>query len=90
MLYTITSTVFKISVLLVAASAVVGLTITGHTLGLGGRLLAMGAILAAVIFGFQLAEGFGPNRLSIWAGPLWSNRQGSPSRRDNDQVRKAA
>jgi len=34
----------------------------------------MGAVLATVIFGFLLADGLGPDRLSIWAGPLWSIR----------------
>jgi hypothetical protein len=32
--------------------------------------MAMGTVLGAVMFGFRLAEGFGCDRVSIWAGPL--------------------
>jgi hypothetical protein len=70
MFKTIISTIFHALVLVVAAAVAVWLTITGNTLHVGGLLLAMGAILGAVIFGFRLAEGFGTDRLSIWAGPL--------------------
>ena len=74
MLTRITSAVFKGAVLLGATASAVWLTITGHTLLLEGLLLAHGALLAAVMLGFQLAEGLGPDRLSIWAGPLRSMR----------------
>lgn len=74
----IVSTVFHAAVVLVAAAVAIWLTITGQTLQIGGLLLAMGAILAAVIFGFRLAEGFEPDRLSIWAGPVWSIRPAAP------------
>jgi hypothetical protein len=74
----IISTVFTASVILVATATAVWLTITGHTLQIGGLLMAMGAILGAVMFGFRLAEGFGPERLSIWAGPVHSIRPASP------------
>ena len=77
MLNKITSTVFNVAVLLVATGSAVWLTITGHTLVLEGMLVALGAVLAAVIFGMRLAEGFGPDRLSIWAGPLWKIRTGA-------------
>ena len=68
MLKKITSTVFYAAVVIMAVGAAIWLTITGHTLHTGGLLMALGAILAAVLFGFRLAEGFGPNRLSIWPG----------------------
>ena len=74
MLNRITSAVFNVAVLLVAAASAVWLTITGHTLLLEGMLVALGAVLAAVIFGMRLAGGFGTDRLSIWAGPLWKIR----------------
>ena len=64
------STLFHALVVVVATTVAVGLTVTGHTLHLGGLLLAMGAVLGAVLFGFRLTEGFGPDRVSIWAGPL--------------------
>jgi len=72
MLNKITSTVFNAAVVVIGTAVAVWLTITGHTLNIGGLLLAMGAVLGAVFFGYRLAEG-GPGRLSIWAGPLWSN-----------------
>ena len=81
MLKAITSTVFNATVVLVAAATAVWLTVTGHTLQVGGLLLAMGAILGAVMYGFRLAEGFGPDRLSIWAGPVWSLRSSAARNR---------
>jgi hypothetical protein len=85
MFKTIISIVFHAAVVVVAAAVAVWLTITGHTLQVGGLLMAMGAILGAVMFGFRLAEGFGPDRLSIWAGPLSAMRPaepGLPKKRD--------
>jgi hypothetical protein len=70
MLKTTISTVFHALVVVVATTVAAGLTVTGHTLHVGGLLVAMGAVLGAVFFGFRLAEGFGPDRVSIWAGPL--------------------
>jgi hypothetical protein len=70
MLNRIVSTWFTAVVALVSAAVAVWLTLTGHTLQVGGLLIAMGAVLGAVMFGFRLAEGFGPDSLSIWAGPL--------------------
>ena len=91
MLNRIVSTVFTAAVVLVATAVAVWLTITGHTLQVGGLLMAMGAMLGAVMFGFRLAEGFGPDRLSIWAGPLWSIPPAAPALGKNvDAVRKAA
>ncbi len=80
MLKQVTSTVFNAVVVLVATATAVWLTVTGHTLQVGGLLLAMGAILGAVMYGFRLAEGFGPDRLSIWAGSLASMRTAAASR----------
>ena len=74
----IVSTVFTAAVMLIATAAAVWLTITGHTLQVGGLLMAMAAILGAVIFGLRLAEGFQPDRLSIWAGPLRSTPPAAP------------
>lgn len=91
MLNRIASTVFTAAVVLVATAVAVWLTITGHTLQVGGLLMAMGAILGAVMFAFRLAEGFGPDRLSIWAGPLWSIPPAAPALgKYGDAGRKAA
>lgn len=91
MFRTIISTVFHALVAVVAAAAAVWLTITGHTLHLGGLLMAMGGVLGAVMFGFRLAEGFGPDRLSIWAGPLSAMRPAEPGLPKNgDAAREAA
>ena len=64
------STLFHALVVVVATTVAVGLTVTGHTLHVGGLLVAMGAVLGATLFGLRLIEGFGSDRLSIWAGPL--------------------
>jgi hypothetical protein len=74
MLDKITSTVFNAGVFAVAIGATVWLTVTGHALQVEGLLLAMGAILAAVIFGFRLNEGSDNEHPSIWIGPLGSLR----------------
>ena len=91
MFRTIISTVFHAAVVVMALGVAVWLTITGHTLQVGGLLLVMGAILGAVMFGFRLAEGFGPNQLSIWAGPLSAMRSPEPgAAKDGDALREAA
>jgi hypothetical protein len=83
--------VFHAAVVLVATAVAVWLTITGHTLQIGGLLLAMGAVLGAVMFGFRLAEGLEPDLLSIWAGPVWSIRPAAPGLRNNSEtLRRAA
>ena len=74
MLNKITSLVFNAAVVLIAVATAVWLTITGQTLHVGGLLLALGSVLGAVMFAFRLFEGFGPDRLSIWVGPLHSVR----------------
>lgn len=85
------STVFSAAVVLVLATVAVWLTLTGHTLQVGGLLIAMGAILGAAMFGFRLAEGVGPDRLSIWAGPIWAIPPAAPLLGENgDTLRKAA
>jgi hypothetical protein len=85
------STVFHALVAVVAAAVAVWLTITGHIFHVGGLLMAMGAVLGAVVFGFRLAEGFGPDRLSIWAGPLSAMRPAEPGLPNNgDALREAA
>ena len=73
MLKRITSAVFYAAVVIIAAGSAVWLTITGHTLHTGGLLMALGALLAVLLFGFRLAEGFGPDRLSIWSGRVRPN-----------------
>ncbi|HEY7333773.1 MAG TPA: hypothetical protein VH639_02740 [Bryobacteraceae bacterium] len=88
MLKKITSTVFNSAVAVLAAAAAAWLALTGHTLQIGGLLLALGAILAAVIFAIRVAEGFGSDRLSIWVGPLRSIR--GPSLTKRDEFREAA
>jgi hypothetical protein len=60
-------------------------------LQVGGLLIAMGAILGVVMFGFRLAEGFGTDRLSIWAGPFWAIPPPAPVLEKNgDELRNAA
>jgi len=66
------STMFNVAVVVISAAIAIWLTVTGHASQIPGLLLSMGALLGAVIFGFRLAEGFAPDRLSIWAGPVWS------------------
>ncbi len=81
MFRTIISAAFHAAVVVVALAVAVWLTITGHTLQVGGLLIVIGAVLGAVMFGFRLAEGFGPDRLSIWAGPLSAMRPPDPGKR---------
>lgn len=90
MFHKITWTVFYAGVMLAAAAAAVWLTITGHTLQIGGLLLAMGSILGAMLSGFRLAEGFGPGETSIWAGPWKSVRPAQPPLKPQPAARKAA
>lgn len=75
---------------LLAVTTAVWLTITGHTLQIGGLLLAMGGFLGAVMFGFRLSEGYGPGRLSIWAGPLRSVGVPVPALKQRSEFREAA
>lgn len=82
---------FHAAVILVAIAGAVWLTITGHTVQIGGMLLAMGALLGAVMFGFRLAEGLEPGRLSLWAGPVWPIRpEAPPPGKNRDGLRRAA
>lgn len=64
------STIFNAAVVVIAATVAVWLTTTGQTLHIGGLLLMMGGVLAAVMFGFRLVEGIGPDQTSIYAGPF--------------------
>lgn len=64
------STIFNAAVVVIAATVAVWLTITGQTLHIGGLLLMIGGVLAAVMFGFRLVEGVGPDQNSIYAGPF--------------------
>ncbi len=82
MLKRITFTLFSAAVVFVAVALAALLTITAHTLHVGGLLVTMWALLAAVMFGLRLAEGSGPDRLSIWAGPAWSIRARAPHNDD--------
>ena len=89
MLHKITTTGFKIAVLAAAALAM-GLTVNGHILGLEALLLSLGAMLVATIFAFRLAEGPGPDRLSIWTGPVGPLRPAPPSLAARKELRRAA
>lgn len=71
----ITWMIFNGGVVLVATVAVVWLTVTGHTLLVEGLLLGLAGVLAAVLFALRLAEGVGPDQLSIWVGPFTSARR---------------
>jgi hypothetical protein len=91
MLKKITWIVFNAAVALLAVTTAVWLTITGHTLQIGGLLLAMGGFLGAVMFGFRLAEGYdGPGRLSIRAGRLRSVGVPVPALKQHSEFREAA
>jgi hypothetical protein len=83
-------TAFYAGVMLAAVGAALWLTITGHTLQIGGLLLAMGSVLGAMLSGFRLAEGYGPGEISIWAGPWRSVRPAQPPLEPRPVVRKAA
>jgi hypothetical protein len=74
------STVFHTAVVLTAAAVTVWLNMTGHSFHIAGLLLEMWAILVAVLFGLRLADGFRPDRLSIWVGPVSSVRPAGPTR----------
>ncbi|HLJ15773.1 MAG TPA: hypothetical protein VKV15_14840 [Bryobacteraceae bacterium] len=78
MLNKIISIGFNTTVFAGAIAGAVWLTVTGHTLLLEGLLLGLGAILAAIVFGFRLADGPGHDCPSIWAGPLWAIRPTQP------------
>ena len=84
----VVSTVFNGAVVVVAAAAAVWLTVTGHTLHIGGLLLMLGSVLAAVIFAFKLVDDLGSGRVSIYAGPLSSVRPRIPS--PSGALRRAA
>jgi hypothetical protein len=90
MLNKVASFVFNIAVVLIAVATAVWLTVTGQTLHVGGLLLALGSVLGAVMFGFRLSEGLGPDRLSIWVGPLHSVRAPLLSIEQDKTFRKAA
>jgi hypothetical protein len=68
----VTWALFNTAAIIAASGTAVWLTVTGHTLQIGGLLLAMGGVMAAVLLAFGLAGGYGPGELSIWAGPLRS------------------
>ena len=89
MLKKIIAITFYAAVMVIAAAVAVWLTVTGHTLQVGGLLLTLGGVLGAVMFGFRLAEGFGPDQLSIWAGPISVVRPASLSAEERT-LRKAA
>ena len=84
----IVSTIFNAAVVAIAAAVAVWLTITGQTSHIGGLLLMMGGVLGAVMFGFRLAEGVGPDQNSIYAGPI--SRVRPITRGPSAAVRKAA
>jgi len=73
MIQKMTSTFFNAAVVLMATAVAVFLTIAGHISLIGGLLLGM-AILGAVMFGFQVAEGLESDQLSTWPEPRGSIR----------------
>ena len=84
----IVSTIFNAAVVVIAATIAVWLTITGQTLHIGGLLLMMGGVLGAVMFGFRLVDGVGPDQNSIYAGPF--SRVRAITNPPSAAVRKAA
>ena len=88
MSYRIVSTIFNAAVVVIAATIAVWLTMTGQTLHIGGLLLMIGGVLAAVMFGFRLVEGVGSDQNSIYAGPFARVRLITPP--PSAAVRRAA
>lgn len=72
-----TSIAFNASVATAGAALTVWLMITGHTLLIGGLLVALAAAVGTVFFAFRLADGAEKDELSIWAGPLMPLRASS-------------
>ena len=89
MLKRITWVLFNAIAIVAATGVAVWLTLTGHTLQIGGLLLAMGGVLASVLLAFRLAEGYSPGELSIWVGPFRSLKA-EPSIKAPDELRQAA
>jgi hypothetical protein len=89
MLKRITWILFNAIAMIAAAGVAVWLTVTGHTLQIGGLLLAMGGVMAAVLLAFRVAGGYGPGELSIWAGPFRS-LQREPLIETQHDLRRAA
>jgi hypothetical protein len=60
---------FNLAVMAIALGGSVWLVAGESALFIEILLLLNGALLAALVFGFRLAEGSNPQSLSIWTGP---------------------
>ena len=89
MLKRITWVLFNAVAMIATAGIAVWLTLTGHTLQIGGLLLAMAGVMATVLFAFRVAGGYGPGELSIWAGPFRSIKS-EPLTEPQRELRNAA
>ena len=68
MLQNILRKLFDLAVMAIALGGSVWLVAGESALFIEILLLLNGALLAALVFGFRLAEGFNPPSLSIWTG----------------------
>jgi hypothetical protein len=90
MLNKITSIIFRFTVLVLATGVAVWLVAAGHIVLMSGLLMTMGATLAAIVFGFRVAEGFGNDSLSIRVGPPGPYRPAAVQFGSREELRKAA
>jgi hypothetical protein len=70
MLQNILRKLFDLAVMAIALGGSVWLVAGESALFIEILLLLNGALLAALVFGFRLAEGSNPQSLSIWTGPV--------------------
>ena len=89
MLKRLTWIAFNAIGIIAATGTAVSLILTGHTLHIGGLLLAMGGVVGTILLAFRLAGGYGPGELSIWAGPFRSLTT-EPSIEPERELRQAA
>jgi len=80
MLKWVTWAAFNTVAIIAATGMAVWLTLTGHTVQIGGLFFAIAGVLTTVRFAFRLAGAYGPGELSIWAGPFSSLQVGTVDR----------
>lgn len=67
---------FNLAVMAIALGGSVWLVAGGSPLFIEILLLVNAGLLAALVFGFRIAEDSDPNGLSIWTGPVPHRRSG--------------
>src|SRR5512132_4101681 len=76
MLQNMVRKLFNLAVMAIALCGPVWLVAGASALFIEILLLVNGTLLAALVFGFRLAEGSNPQSLSIWTGPVPRRRAG--------------